>query len=374
MKGVYITTDGNSESAGVEKKIANQIKVFSQYHDITRVRVLKKPGVINKIIARFPGGSNDRMYSDALRIIRDIDPGFFYFRGIEFDKKYVVFIETLRKEFPKAKILFEVPTYPYGKELILNKTMWPWFFKDAFLRKRVSKNFDKIVTFSTDDEIFGVATIKIKNGIIVDDIVLEDDNDNNDESNLDDTAIKLLAVAQFQKYHGYERVLNGIADYYRNGGDRIIKLDMVGDGNEKEKYLKMAQDLSLEKNVSFHGRVVGKDLDNFYRRADIGLGSFALYKLGINRVSSLKIREYLAYGLPVISGCNDDVFEDVSADFYKGFSNDNSNVDFFEIVSFYDSLRNKYSRNELKSVVREFAKNHVDMSVTMKEILDYLKE
>jgi len=58
-------------------------------------------------------------------------------------------------------------------------------------------------------------------------------------------------------------------------------------------------------NIYFHGYIDSKNLYNLYHRADVGIGTLALYRKKMSQATPLKIREYLAYGLPVIIAYDD---------------------------------------------------------------------
>ena len=55
-------------------------------------------------------------------------------------------------------------------------------------------------------------------------------------------------------------------------------------------------------NVRFHGPKYGKELEEIYRNCDIGIGTLALHRQGMETISALKPLEYLIFGLPVILG------------------------------------------------------------------------
>jgi hypothetical protein len=61
-------------------------------------------------------------------------------------------------------------------------------------------------------------------------------------------------------------------------------------------------------NVTCYGNMSRDRYEPILRRGDVAIGSLALYRKGSNESSSLKVREYLAYGLPVIIGCKDTDF------------------------------------------------------------------
>ena len=117
-----------------------------------------------------------------------------------------------------------------------------------------------------------------------------------------------------------------------------------------------------------------KELDPIYDKADAGLGFFGLYKDKMSTISSLKSVEYLAKGLPVISGCVEDIMKyENGKSFFKIFPNDESVIDIKEIVGFYDSVyNNNKDRNSVHREIRNFARQTVDMSVVMKPVINYI--
>ena len=92
------------------------------------------------------------------------------------------------------------------------------------------------------------------------------------------------------------------------------------------------------------------------------------------RSSALKTREYLARGLPVVTGCVEDVFERFESDFYIEFNNDDSYIDLGCVIDWYQALVSKYgSREVLASEIRKYAYKYVDNSFTMKPVIDYIQ-
>ena len=268
-----------------------------------------------------------------------------------------------------ARVILEIATFPYDKELLQSKTMWPWFYKDKVYRNRLKKYIDTIITYSVDKEIYGIPTISIMNGIDVDRIkpkIIHDDSIDK---------INLIAVAQFQPSHGYERLLQGIEQYYSNGGTRSVQLHMVGNGGEVEGYKKLVHKLQLEDIVIFHGALFGQDLDIMYNYCDIGMAAMGFYKRGINRSSELKVREYLAKGLPVACGAPSDVFTNNRKQFCIEYPNDATAIDVEKMIKWYDELVDQYDdKRSLSKKIREFAYNAVDIRSTMKPVIDYLNE
>ena len=97
-------------------------------------------------------------------------------------------------------------------ELFQSKSMWPWFFKDIFYKEKIGKNIDRVVTYSNEEKIYNINTIRISNGIIVG----KPPEVNEEMRHSYRKTVNFLAVAQFQKSHGYERVIEGLAQYNKN--------------------------------------------------------------------------------------------------------------------------------------------------------------
>ena len=372
--GIYIYCGAKTKFSGVEKKIDNQITAFSKHFQMRKVVIEKEETNVLKSIAwRMPWGSFGRKYDAALSEIdtysaqnNGID--FFYIRKGNFDRRYIKFLYTLRERFPEAKILLEVPTYPYDRELLQSSTMWPWYFKDIANRNHIRKFVDRIVTFSDDDLIYGVPTIRTQNGIIVDQIQPAFGESYNDSE------IHLLAVAQFQKSHGYERIIKGLNTYYKTEHAEKVILDMVGYGDELPYYQKLVAKYGLGDVVIFHGYKIGDELKDIYSTADVALGAFGRYKVKVYKICTLKVVEYFSYGIPAISGCKEGIVDSGSCcEFYKEFPNDNSEINICELLEFYNKLKEKYDIQTLRKLIHDYAKNTVDMNIVMKDIINYIE-
>lgn len=68
---------------------------------------------------------------------------------------------------------------------------------------------------------------------------------------------------------------------------------------------------SFPANVSVHGHLDQETYSRVLARADVAIGTLALHRKQMNEACPLKVREYLAYGLPVIIGYADTDFPGV---------------------------------------------------------------
>jgi hypothetical protein len=95
-------------------------------------------------------------------------------------------------------------------------------------------------------------------------------------------------------WHGVEHVLEMAAAFPQ------WQFDLVGPAREELP--------RVPANVVVHGVLKPADVAPVMARADVAIGTLALYREGLNEASPLKVREYLARGLPTIIGYRDTDF------------------------------------------------------------------
>lgn len=118
------------------------------------------------------------------------------------------------------------------------------------------------------------------------------------KANKDIEKIELLFVASsFERWHGLEEILE---IFEKQTQIQALRLHLAG---------KMTPEQILRaeaiENVFVHGELLKKELEKLYSTCDVGLSSFRLDLKGLEEACTLKVREYLAYGLPVILGHRD---------------------------------------------------------------------
>lgn len=302
------------------------------------------------------------LYKLASETIRENKIGCVYIRYGYCDP---VFLKLL-KQIKGCKIILELPTYPYEAELDRSFKYRVVKVIDHLTRTHMKKYIAKIATFSKDKEIFSIPCINIMNGINVDSISIK--------KNEEFTELNLLAIASMVYWHGYDRLIEGMNEYYKNNGDQKIVLHLVGDGEEISKYKQLVSQYNLENNVIFHGFKSGDALNQLYDKCNIAIASLGMHRMNIFLASTLKTREYGAKGMPMVTSCEIDAFPSKECDFILKFPEDESNIDVNQIIEFYDDLMDKYKNAEnLTQKIREETKDKCDMSIVMKPIIDYLK-
>lgn len=373
MKGQFIVYEDFDEEnlTGIQQKIMSQIRTFNENGLQCERKFLprgdEKCGVFIGALSRFVPGINIFPVWQNEEEFAKMD--FIYFRRpLAMTSAMRKFLKKIKELNPNINIFMELPTYPYDGELQTG-LLFPFLWKDRFNRKKLVGLVDAVTVISTEStvkKIWGIPAIPFQNGYDVKRVKIA-------ERSGDTTCIHLSCIAMFQPWHGYERLLLGMKQYYENGGTREIKCHMIGEGKELKRYKITAENKYLKDRVVFHGRKSGAELDQLYNQVDIGVCSLGSYKrrdLG-DLSSELKSREYMAKGLPMITGCKIDVFEERNVDFVCEFENNKSILDMNKIISFYDRMQKK---ENLRTDIRQFAIETVDMACTMKPVIELIKD
>lgn len=364
MKGYYIHFEGRG-IIGVSKKIDMQLAEFRKHYEMEEIEIKRySMSVLRNGLAILPFFSICWDYKEAYE--RITEPDFLYIRKAAGERSHYVFLKYIKKKYPDCKIIVEIPTYPYWKDALRRITgvlLIKDFYNYCVLYRKL---IDRIVTFSEDERIFGFPTIRTQNGIHVDGVQkIAPKEDCSNE-------LHLLAVAWMSVHHGYDRMIRGLANYYKQNPKENVYLHMVGVGPEKQHLMQLTNELDLGQYIFFYDTKVGAELQSMYDMADIAVSTLGFHRENLKKFSTLKAIEYLAEGLPVISEETDRAFEGTNKEFVCEFSPTEEDIDIFQIIDFYQNLTRNRTRMELAEDIRQFAKTHVDNAITMKPILDYI--
>ena len=366
----YVTTSplklSGDQSDGIAKKLYSQYRIFQKYFDTYLFGYVGKDvGVYHddRLIVRFPirikALRRFRLYEVVNRLIVENKPSSCYVRYGMSNKKYIEMLKKMREV--GARIILEIPTFPYDLECshsIKNELIKLF---DLRYRMKLHDYVEKVATFSQDREIFGIPCIHIVNGICVGGIPVRCPVAAPDQ-------IHLIGVATMAKFHGYDRLISGLAKYYREGGNRDVVFHLVGDGKELPNYRKSVKDLHLQDHVIFHGFQSGKALNDLFNLCSIAVMSLGLHRINIHLASSLKSREYAARGLPMITSCKIDVFPEDYPYLLK-IPEDDSPVDIETVIRFHDKIYREKTEKDVIGEIRAFAERHCDMERTMQPVI-----
>jgi glycosyltransferase involved in cell wall biosynthesis len=375
MKRVlFLSFSGYSEHNGISKKKLAQIKGLKECGcDVTNCYYMVDSGTGHRlwmadgsIVIDLGTGIGAKIrkridYSPILTYIKQQRISFVYMRSEHNASPFLIsFVRRLRNS--GVKIVMEIPTYPYDQEYDTFKGKC-LLFVDKICRKNLAKQLNAIVTFSNEPIIFGQRTIRISNGIDFHSILSKQHNKGKSNE------IHLIAVAEIHYWHGWDRIVAGLANYYQSVRHHACKvyLHLVGEFSgerERNEIMPLIVENQLNNYVTLHGKLFGKELDEIFDRADVGVGSLARHRSNITRIKTLKNREYAARGIPFIYSEIDDDFEEMP--YIMKIPADESPVDIHQVINFYNRIT--MSTEEIRNSVR-----HLSWKNQMKKVLDSIE-
>lgn len=256
------------------------------------------------------------------------------------------------------KIVMEFPTFPYDEEVrggALKTRLI--FFVNKLFRSRLKKFVNKAVTFSEYSSIHGIPTIRISNGIDFSAIPVKQP--------ISGENIQLIGVADIHIWHGFDRVIMGLRDYYsRSQNGMKVYFNIVGDGdtNEISRLKRLASELGLVEYVYFSGYLSGELLDQAFNNAVFAIASLARHRTNISNIKTLKNREYAARGIPFAYSEVDEDFEGMP--YVLKVKADDSAINISNIIDFLTKF------NMTPVEIRNTILNKLSWDIQMKEVMD----
>lgn len=356
MKVLFLIFHGFDPNNGISKKISYQVDALKKcgtdvhlcYMDETKA---KKRLIDDKVIADYGNSSLSKIlkridFSSIIKYVKDNNIEFVYIRSNHNANPFTINMVKRMKKYG-AKVVMEIPTYPYDSEYEAQGMSKQIFF-DRLFRNSLAKQLDAIVTFSDYDNIFGQKTIRISNGIDFDSVKMK--------SRINDTSkeLNLIGVAEIHEWHGFDRLVKGLAEYYSKPQEYLVKFHVVGyffsTGIENE-FKKIIKDNHMENYVILYGKKHGAELDNLFDKCDFGIGSLGRHRVGIDKIKTLKNREYAARGIPFVYSETDSDFD--HKPYVLKVPADETPVDINSIISFYKEL--SMSPVEIRDSIKELS-------------------
>lgn len=187
-------------------------------------------------------------------------------------------------------------------------------------------------------------------------------------------SVNLVAAGALGQWHGYDRLLRGLAGARRREPE--VRVTIVGDGPERRRLVALAGRLGIARQVDFTGPLVGAGYDHVMAGADVGVGSLGEHRRGGFSISTLKVRDYLARGLPVVLAGDDPDLRH-NPPFALREPDDETAVDVDRLVDWLGSLRRRV-RNDPDCAsaperIRAFAADRLDSATRAAAILAALQ-
>ncbi|MCL2681129.1 MAG: glycosyltransferase family 1 protein [Streptococcaceae bacterium] len=362
MKGIYLTQD-LSHADGINDKIKKQVEQFLEANIQIELRsntIRTGLTLVRNLIPFF-----SKQYFNVNLHWKEYD--FVYIRkGAVLDLSVVHLVKVIKNQNPSIKIILEIPTYPYMDEFPLS-IKWDVVYKEKLATPYLSKYIDRVVTYSDDKEIFNIPCINISNAY-------EFKGKPQFKTKTDDT-INFIAVASLMYYHGYDRIINGLIQYYqKNQNSQKVIFTLIGDGPVLKDYKKIVEKNGASSYIFLVGRKSGVELFPYYLDADIAVDSLGRHRSKIYYNSTLKGKEYLAKGLPIISGVKTDLDERKDFPYYYRVLANDTEINISDIVDFYNKVMCGKDKKEVASEIYNYGKNNFSFGVTFRPIINYLKE
>ena len=376
MKILFLVYHGFSEVSGISKKIHYQVKGLREngyevhlcYYDFDanghRCRYVDD-NVIKDYGTGTLAGLRQRIDFDCIYdYCKENGIQFVYARCFQNATPFLIrFFRKLKKLGIKA--VTEIPTYPYDQEFVGFPFTTRMNLKiDQLFRHSLYRQMNAVVTFSDADKIFGQRTIRISNGVDMDSIPLHNFQPSEDGS------IHLIGVAEVHYWHGFDRLIAGLGEYYKNTpNSRNVYFHIVGGVWKSEMYDSMhapgfselMDKYGIRNRVIFHDQLFGEELNKVFNQCSFAIGSLARHRSGITYIKTLKNREYATRGIPFIYSEIDSDFEDKP--YIIKAVPDESPVDIQKILDFLEN--HQFEPSEIRRTVE-----NLTWRIQMKRVVD----
>lgn len=259
-----------------------------------------------------------------------------------------------------AKLVVEHPTYPFanGKTTSLIRKPFFWYCDRVFRKIEPMIDLYTLIGDPCDGNLNGRPAMNILNGVDVARFSLH-------QPRTDEADIHMLALASMSRWQGYDRLIRAMAAY--QGPEKAI-LHMAGEDGDGSlaQWRALAEELGIADQVVFEGPMYGNQLDELVARCDIGIGGLGLYRKNQFVSMPLKLREYMACGLPFVYAVDDPLMPDEPR-FCLRIPNDDTLPDMALLISFAKQAK---ADTEVPALMQTYAREHMSWEGVLKPVLE----
>ena len=352
------------------EKLGYQVEYFGMTKDaVYYINGLDSKKLINILFSKLPIVSKITtyiaLYYSVIKLLKiHNDFKFVYIRSMLPVPPFTKLLKTIKRL--GIKIIIEIPTYPPDKEYstdkrTIRKLLLPQL---RYIERRAAKYVDLYTLIGeASSEYYNRPAINIENGLDIERLPVR-------IPNFDPEAYHFLALAKIARWHGYDRIIEGIKTYFSVNKSPNIVLHIVGpDGDNTKPYLiNLVSKYGLENRVVFEGVLQGDSLSDLINKCDIGFASLGLYRINLDVASVLKIREYMARGLPFVYAAKDNAIDENNA-YNIRIKNDESPVDIKDMLEFAYRMR---INSDVPRNMRIYAEEKMTWVYQFKKILTYI--
>lgn len=368
-KVLFLIFHGFDPNNGISKKISYQVNALKQCGNEVHLCYMDEEGtkkriIDGKIIADYGNSFLSKIlkrteFSTVSKYVKNNHIDFVYIRSNHNANPFTIRMVKQMKE-SGAKVVMEIPTYPYDSEYEA-QGISKQIIQDKVFRNQLAKQLDAIVTFSDYEQIFGQRTIRISNGIDFDSVKMK--------TTINDTSkeLNLIGVAEIHRWHGFDRLIRGLADYYSKPKNYIVRFHVVGyffSAEIETEFKKIVIDNHMEDYVILYGKKHGEELDDLFDKCDFGIGSLGRHRVGIDIIKTLKNREYAARGIPFTYSETDRDFD--TKPYVLKVPADESPANIQDIIDFYK--KNSMNPQQIRESIKELSWKH-QMGHVIEEVL-----
>lgn len=368
MRGLYIAFQPLVSSSGITNKIISQRNGLSNNGILSDLCYQKDiQGKIFYYINDNPLfciGSHSIAhlslyfrYGPIYKYITKNSISFVYIRYFQFATPFFLFfLRRLKRQ--GITVFMEIPTYPYDSEAkggVFKKVLQAI---EQRCRKKFSKYVKRIVTVQNYNYILGIKTIKISNGIDVNQIKLRDPQKH--------SGTNIIAVAHMCNWHAYDRIIEGLGLFYKYRQPHVAHLYLIGSASDniRNMYLDIINKYNIGSYVHMVGVKDGAALDYYFDIADIAIGCLGCHRKGVSDAKPLKCVEYATRGIPFIYSENNSDFD--TAPFVKKVPADETPINVESIIEFYKN--NSFE----PEIIRNYVEERLTWDSQMKKVSDEL--
>lgn len=385
---IYVSTfEDLSKVPGVLKKIQDQALAFSGLLEDRVLLICRKNGKI--MLESYSSNDNNNRISTVLGTCKNVFEKLAYYRLVLehldmieknhkvklayirlgwYDHHLLKFISQLKLD--GFSVVLEIPTSSFYIEYLKAGVKgWYKVLNFSIYGPRILSLADVIVSIGSFSPVLrGMEskTLVITNGIGED--ILKKPLVHSPQKS---ETFNLIGVANVAYWHGYDRVIKGLWEYYRKTPGKKVYFHIVGDGPELPRLRKLTKKLELEEYVVFHGPKHGEELDKMFEKMHVGIGALGNHRKKLLTTSELKIREYCARGIPFVSASYDPDFPE-DFPFLLRIPSDESPVDIQKVISFYKELKKTHPDYPL--LMRKYAEEHLSWEIKMKPLVERIME
>ena len=320
MKIAYIINHNIRTNDGITKKIFGQKKEWENLgNEVVVYCTLPQQGEsileAKQYISTTPFKLRFKVQEDVLKDLENFSPDMVYFR-------YNTWSRTLTKILNKYRVVTELNTYDLGEFWAMFKTekttksliryLGYKLLRDKVLSKVTGIiGVTKEIAYHPSNLKYNKPTTFIPNGINLDSF-----------QTLKEVTPKVDRIGLFfigspgALWHGVD-IIELMAKELPQYDFHIVGMDGLNSSN-----------------LFWHGYLEKNEYIEILKKCHICIGSLALYRNEMYEACTLKVREYLAYGYPIILGYQDSAFIDKKQPKWVHIINAEENIDYENLKKF----------------------------------------